>query len=525
MVRTPMRQWWTAGVVVAALSAAVVAQETVDRDAIAKMRSEAMDRSQVERLLDMFANVIGPRLTGSPAYKRSADWSRETLVSWGIDNARLDPWEFGRGWTLDRLTLEMVEPRYMPLLGFPDGWSPPTRGEIVAPVVYVGGKTPEQIEAMKDRLKGAIVLAQPLVTQFIDRDRPHPEDGGPTSAPPPGPGAAAGGQRGNTTGQRANTPGQRGNAAGQRGGNTGGQRGGGAAQQLDRLYHDAGVAAVVRPSRGMHGTVFVTGRDNPDNSIPRITLAAEHYNTLVRLAEREQPVKLRVNVQARFLTDDRNSYNVLAEIPGTDPALRSEIVMIGGHLDSWHTATGATDNADGAAVILEAMRIIKASGVRPRRTIRMALWGGEEEGLLGSRQYVEKYLAGDANRAERERFSAYFNIDPGYGPIYGFFLQNNDAARPIFDAWLAPFKDLGVKGNVRQEIGSTDHLSFTRIGLPGFNPIQSYADYDIRTHHTNVDTVERMKAADLKQAALIMASFAYHASVRPEKLPRPAPVQ
>lgn len=490
-----------------ALSATAVGQEAIDRDAVAKMRTEAMDRSEVERLIDMFANVIGPRLTGSPPYKRAADWSRETLAKWGIDNARLEPWEFGRGWTLDRLTLEMVEPRYLPLLGYPEGWSPPTNGEITAAVIYVGDRTPEQIEQMKDRLRGSVVLTQPLVTNFIDRDRSHPNDGGPTSAPPPVAGAAA-------------AAGQRG-GAGQRGNPAGGQPGASPAQQLDRVYRETGVAAVIRPSRGMHGTVFVTGRDNPDNPIPRIILAAEHYNMLVRAVQHEQPVKIRVNVQARYLTEDRNSYNVLAEIPGTDPPLRDEVVMIGGHLDSWHTATGATDNADGAAVILEAMRILKSSGVRPRRTIRMALWGGEEEGLLGSRRYVETHLAGDANRAARERMSVYLNIDPGYGPIYGFYMENNEAARPIFDAWLAPFKDLGAKGNVKQGIGNTDHLSFARVGIPAFNPIQSYVDYDVRTHHTNVDTIERMDLRELKQAALIMASFAYHAAVRPKRLPRP----
>lgn len=518
-----MRGYLTVGAIAMALGAGVLAQEAVDHDAIARMRAEAMDRSQVDRLMTTLVEVIGPRLTGSPAYRRAADWSRETLAGWGIENARLDAWQFGRGWTLDRLTLEMVEPRYVPLLGYPEAWSPATKGEITAPVVYAGGTTLEQLAAMKDQLKGAAVLTSPLVTAFIDRDRPHPEDGGPTSAPPPVSGTgAAGGQRGNAAGQRGVQPGSARGASpgGQRGGAAGGQGGANVLAPGDQLFHDAGVAVLIMPSRGMHGTVFVTGRDNSAESIPRIRLAAEHYNMLVRAAQQGSPVKLRVNLQARFLTDDLNSYNVLAEIPGTDPAVRDEVVMIGAHLDSWHTATGATDNADGAAVILEAMRILEASGVRPRRTIRMALWGGEEQGLRGSRQYVEKYLAGDANRRERERLSVYFNIDPGYGPIYGFFLENNEAVRPIFDAWLAPFKELGAKGNVRQGIGSTDHLSFIRQGIPAFNPIQSYIAYDVRTHHTNADTMERISIADLKQAALVMASFAYHAAIRPEKLPR-----
>ena len=224
--------------------------------------------------------------------------------------------------------------------------------------------------------------------------------------------------------------------------------------------------------------------------------------------------------QSRFL-DDRNSYNVLAEIPGTDPALRDEVVMLGAHLDSWHTATGATDNADGSAAVLEAFRILKAIGAQPRRTMRLALWGGEEQGLLGSRAYVNKYLAGDQNAEARKRLMVYFNIDPGTGPLYGWFLQGQENARAIMDAWLEPFKDLGARKNVSENIGNTDHLSFTAIGVPGFNPVQDYVDYDVHTHHTNVDTYERVREADLKQAAVIMAAFAYSAATTPEKMPRP----
>jgi Zn-dependent M28 family amino/carboxypeptidase len=233
------------------------------------------------------------------------------------------------------------------------------------------------------------------------------------------------------------------------------------------------------------------------------------------------PVKLRVNLRSRYLEADRNGYNVIAELPGVDPALKDEVVMIGAHLDSYHSAPGATDNADGSAIALEAMRILAAAGAKPRRTIRMALWGGEEEGLLGSREYVRRHLAGDANAAARERFSVYFNIDPGTGPIYGWFLQGQEEVRPVMDAWLDPFKDLGARRNVSQNIGNTDHLSFTAIGLPGFNPVQDYGDYDVRTHHTNVDTYERVREADLKQAAIVLASFAYHAAMRNEKFPRP----
>jgi Zn-dependent M28 family amino/carboxypeptidase len=252
-------------------------------------------------------------------------------------------------------------------------------------------------------------------------------------------------------------------------------------------------------------------------------LIGEHYNLIARLTCQGIPVKLRVNVQSRFL-DDRNSYNMLAEIPGTDPALRDQVVMLGAHLDSWHTATGATDNADGSAAALEAFRILKVIGAQPRRTLRLALWGGEEQGLLGARAYVNKYLAGDQNAEARKRLTVYFNIDPGKGPIYGWYMENNTAARPIFDAWLAPFRDLDppARRNVAGHIGSTDHVAFNQAGVMGFNPVQDFVNYDVREHHTNVDTYERVLEKDLKQNAIILASFVYHAANRREPIPRPA---
>jgi hypothetical protein len=280
-------------------------------------------------------------------------------------------------------------------------------------------------------------------------------------------------------------------------------------------------AVIIKPSYGIHGTVFVQAGRPPGTATPAIVLMGEHYNMVSRLIESNVPVKLRVNVQVKYHEADTNSYNVIAELPGTDPVLKDQIVLIGAHLDSWHTAAGATDNADGAASVMEAMRILKAIGARPKRTIRVALWSGEEQGLLGSKAYVTAHLTGDANKANRERFAVYFNSDPGYGPIYGWYLENRDDVKPIFDAWLAPFKDLGAVKNVKPGIPSTDHLSFNgqQVGLPGFNPIQSYVNYDTRLHHTNVDTFEQVKEQDLKQNAVILASFAYHAAMRAEMLP------
>lgn len=496
--------------VAATFAVVVSAQQTsepVDREAVARIRDEGLNRSQVGALFSTLVDGIGPRLTGSAEHKRAAEWARETMAKWGLSDVRLEPFEFGRGWTLDKFAVEMVEPRYMPLVGYPEAWSPSTPGEITATAVVIAGKTLEQVQALQESIKGAAILQAGSVTNFIRGDRAQPTDqpeAPPAVLVPPAP------------------TGGRGQAAGRQGG--GGGRGGAATgPTIDTVIRSAGAAVLLRPSRGEHGTLFVqAGRGEiPNDALPRVVLIGEHYNLISRLVARGVAVKLRVSVQARLL-DDRNSYNVLAEIPGRDPALRDEVVMLGAHLDSWHTATGATDNADGSAAVMEAFRILKAIGFQPRRTLRLALWSGEEQGLLGSAAYVARHLAGEANAARRAKLNVYFNVDPGKGPIYGWYLENNALARPIFDAWLEPFKDLGARRNVPQGIGSTDHLSFTRAGMVGFNPVQDYVDYDEREHHTNVDTAERVKEQDLKQNAVILAAFVYHAAMRQEMMPSAA---
>jgi carboxypeptidase Q len=475
-------------------------REPVDTAAIAKIRDEGLNRSQVGAYFSTLVDDIGPRLTGSPAYKRAAEWARDTAAKLGLANVRIEPFEFGRGWQLDKFTLEMIEPRYMPLLGYVEAWSASTPGEVIADVAFVAGKPPEEVAKLK--LKGAAVLQAPIVSNFIATDRAQPARQ--PDAPPPDPNAPGRGGRGNQG----------------RGGTGGRGAGEPGALTVDQAIRAGGAAVLLRPSRGMHGTVFLAGgRYTNQDTVPTVMLAGEHYNMLVRMAQRGIPVKVRVNVQARYLEQDRNSYNVLAEIPGTDPALRDQIVMLGAHLDSWHTAQGATDNADGSAVVLEAFRILKTTGLRPRRTLRIALWGGEEQGLLGARAWVRRHVQGEGGTPDREKVSVYFNIDPGKGPIYGWYLENNDAARPIFDAWMAPFEDLGYLKNVRGPIGSTDHVAFNQAGVPGFNPIQEYVDYDVREHHTNVDTAERVKEADLKQNAVILASMIFHAANRTEIIP------
>jgi Zn-dependent M28 family amino/carboxypeptidase len=297
-----------------------------------------------------------------------------------------------------------------------------------------------------------------------------------------------------------------------------------ASQRLNALARAAGAGVILRPNVLSDGTVYVTGNDGGATAVPSIVMSSEHYNMIAGMLEHNIPVKLRVAIKSTYQDSDTNAYNVIAEIPGVDPVLKDQVVMLGAHIDSWHTGVGATDNADGVTTMMEAMRILKAAGAKPRRTIRLALWGGEEQGLLGSKAWVTQHLAGnqagDANQKERENFSVYFNIDNGTGPIYGFAMENNESAKPFFDAWLAQFRDLGARRNVNLRLTNTDHQTFLAAGVPGFNPFQDYENYDLRTHHTNMDTRDHVKPEDIRQSAIIMASFAWQAAMMDERLPR-----
>ena len=479
-----------------AVGAAVLpAQEPIDRAMLTKLREESKSRSRVLESYRTLTDVIGPRLTGSTGFKQSVDWTRDRLKEWGMD-VSVESWPFGRGWTLEKLTLEMTQPRYFPLEGYPEAWTPSTKGLLSSTPIYLGDKTADQIKALGARLKGAIVLPQPPQEgqRLISADRPQPGDTEARvriGAPPT---------------QRAEglTP----------------------IREMMPILQQMGVGLVLRPNQGQHGTIFVLGnRNTRDDAVPSVILAAEHYNMLARLVQHGTPVKLQAQVKARYERADTSGYNVIAEIPGTDPTLKNEVVLLGAHLDSWHSATGATDNADAVSASIEAMRMLEAVGAQPKRTIRLALWGGEEEGLLGSRAYVEKHLKGDANAAEREKVSVYLNDDPGMGPTYGFYSEENAGAKAIFDAWLGALGDLGVKRNPVDKIGNTDHLSFVAVGIPGFTTLKDYRDYDVRTHHTNVDFYERVSEADLQQSAVVFAFFAWQAAQRDGKFPRPAVAQ
>jgi hypothetical protein len=477
---------FVAAVAAVCLAAAVQAQEKIDFGVIEKIRAEGMERSKAVETFEYLTTTIGPRLTNSPAHRQAIAWTQQQLKSWGMSEVHTEPFQFGRGWTLNKVTVEMVEPRYMPLIGYPRGWSPSTPGRIVATPLYLPGLDDAALKAQAGKLKGAILFTSPIQSYAIRADRPAAS--GDLKSPTPAP---------------ARPP------------------------QLNAerlaLLKTEGVGVTIEPNIGEHGTVFVTGRDMGANAVPSIVLASEHYNLVAKMIQQKISVKLAVEIQATFNEDDRNAHNVIWEIAGTDNAVKDEIVMVGAHLDSWHTATGATDNADGSATVMEAMRILKALNIRPRRTIRGALWAGEEQGLLGSRAYVAQHLAGDKNKAARDKFSVYFNLDNGYPPISGFYMENNEPARLIMTEWLKPVATLGAIMPSPGHIGATDHLSFLDVGVPGFQAVQEYVNYDVRTHHTNVDFSERVDPNALKQASTVMAVVLYQAAMREGSFPKPAP--
>ena len=471
-----------------AFTALLSAQDRVDFSVIEKIRAEGMDRSKAVETFEYLTTNIGPRLTNSPAHRQAIAWTQQQLKAWGMSEVHAEPFQFGRGWTLNKVTVEMIEPRYMPMIGYPRGWSPSTPGRVVATPVWIPGLDDAAIKSHAGKLKGAILFTSPLQQYAIRADRPAAS--GDLKPPSPAP----------VRPPQLN------------------------AERL-ALLKTEGVAVTIEPNIGEHGTVFVTGRDMGANAVPSIVLASEHYNLVAKMLQQKIPVKLAVEIQGTFNEDERDTHNVIWEIPGTDNAVKDEIVMAGAHLDSWHTATGATDNADGSATVMEAFRILKTLNIRPRRTIRGALWAGEEQGLLGSRAYVAQHLAGDKNKAARDKFSVYFNLDNGFPPISGFYMEGNDAARLIMAEWLKPLAGLGAIMPSPGHIGATDHLSFLEAGVPGFQAIQDYSTYDVRTHHTNVDFSERIEPNALKQASTVMAVVLYQAAMREGTFPKPAPAK
>ena len=501
-----------AGILAHALPTAAQTAEKLDAAAMAKIRDEGMNRSKVMETAFYLTDVSGPRLANSDGLKRANEWAKKQLTQYGLANANIEAWgDFGRGWDIEKSYVAMTAPYYHAMVGAPKAWTPSTPGALRLPVVVMKAATTEaDFDQYKGKLRGKIVAmnvpTSPKPAEGPDLRR-YTEDELKKMAEPAAPRPAA------NTPDAAALAARRNQAA--------------LRTKLTEMLMSEGAAAVLSARGGIYGT-FNTTNGAPYAAdakpvLPEIEMTPEDQLRLIRLVEAGIPVEVEMETKTRFQSQDLKGYNVVAEIPGTDRKLKSEVVMLGGHIDSWHAATGATDNAAGVAVMMEAVRILKATGVKPRRTIRIALWGEEEQGLHGSRNYVKNNFGDPATMKllpAHEKLSAYFNLDNGSGKIRGIYAQGNEAVAPIFAEWLKPFADLGATTVTLRNTGSTDHVAFDAVGLPGFQFIQDGLDYFPQTHHTNQDTYDRLIADDLKQASVVVASFVYDAAMRDQKLPR-----
>jgi hypothetical protein len=481
--------------------------EAVDLDAITRIKEEGFERTQVMDIAWWLTDRFGPRLTNSPQMRAAADWTVKKLTEWGLANARQEPWgtEFGRGWSNERTVVQVMKPSPWPVQAYAKAWTPGTKGAVVADAALAPMAAENDLEKFRGKLKGKIVLLQnarevrplfdPPARRFTADNLEAMQE---QQVAPPGGGPNAGGGGGQAFAAKRNA-----------------------------FLIAEGVVAVLEPAngRGDSGSLLVGsgGSRNPkDPPVPsQLAVATEHYNRIARLLAKGEAVTMEVDVRSTFHDADLNMFNIVAEIPGTDKA--DEVVMLGAHFDSWHAGTGAVDNASGSAVMIEAMRILKQSGVRLRRTVRLGLWTGEEQGLLGSRAYVRNHFADPADmklKPEHATLAGYFNMDNGTGQYRGVYLQGNEAAAPIFRAWMAPFANIGMTHLTIRNTGGTDHLAYNAVGLPGFQFIQDPVQYSSRTHHSNLDVYDQFIASDLMKNAVITAAFVYHTANREQPLPR-----
>ena len=502
--------------------------EKLDYATIGRIRDEGLNRSQVMDHIGWLADVYGPRLTGGPGIMQAGDWALKKFTEWGLATPHRETFPFGKGWSLERFSAHMIEPQVQPLIGLPGAWTAGTPGTVTAEVVRAQIDSEADFDKYRGRLAGKIVLTQParpvsmLEGLIVHRMTPDEFQ------------------------EAATTPIPSGRGRGGRGG-----RGGAAAesvrQKIAQFYKSEGVVALfnrgsdndqaaagsgldTQQQRTDGGTIFPTGSGSrgadAGQGVPTVTLAVEHYNRMTRILDKGLPVKVELNIQTKFYDETSpNGFNLIAEIPGTDPVLKDEVVILGAHFDSVAHSPGATDNATGSAAMMEAMRILKAIGAKPRRTIRIALWGGEEEGLLGSRAYVREHYADPATmvlKPAHAKVAAYFNSDNGTGRVRGIWLQSNLAVVPIFQQWIEPLRDLGVSALGPRSVSSTDHVSFDNVGLPGFQFMVDRLEYNSRSHHSNMDTVDRVQRDEMVQHATVIAVFAWSAATRDEKLPRKA---
>jgi carboxypeptidase Q len=502
------------------------AQEKVDLEMITRIRYEGFRNSKVMEIASGLMDGIGPRLTGSPNMKRANEWTRDQLTSFGLSNAHLESWgPFGRGWANEYINVRLTSPDIAPLIAYAKAWTPGTNGVLKGKCIRVKIENKKDFDKYRGKLAGLIAIFGPdpevkTITQpmFERLGEKELADIGQYQVP-----SEKQAFRFRQYIKRMQF-----------------------IKELNKFLTDEKVLALVDHGYGSFGggTVFVQSggswKTGETVTVPGITVALEQWDRIARLLEQKKDVELEMNVTNTFSDADPMQYNTVAEIPGTDK--KDELVMVGAHLDSWHSGTGATDNGAGSVVMMEAMRILKALDVKPRRTIRIALWSGEEQGLLGSQNYVQQHFgsrppidepdykgmptllrreAGPVTvKPEQAKVSAYFNVDNGSGKIRGVYLQENEAEAPLFEAWMQPFKDLGMTTLTMRNTGGTDHLSFDAVGIPGFQFIQDPLDYETRTHHSNMDVYDRLQTDDLRQVAVIVASFVYHAAMRDAMLPR-----
>ena len=517
------------------------AVENIDYMMYARIREEGFQHSHIMEYGSALADDIGPRLTGSPNLAKANAWTRDQLTAMGCVNAHLDDWgEFGMGWQQLNTWVRMTSPDTAVFIAQATPWSPATNGPVTGDAVAVNIQEDKDFEQYKGKLAGKIVFLgemrevppvdKALFERYSDKELEEMTQYPETSGRGPGGDMAA---RIKAYIARVRM-----------------------VDKVAQFLADEKVAGVVRPSRdasnggGSGGTIFddngaALGRMPYKREgavkVPVVVMAIESYGRVSRLLAAHVPVSIEMDVETKFTGDNEHGYDTIAEIPGTDPNLKEQVVMVGGHLDSWIAGTGATDNGAGTIVAMEVMRILKALDVHPRRTIRIALWTGEEEGLFGSRGYVKEHFGFAAPlttpeqaalpeflratgplelKPEQKLISGYFNVDNGSGKLRGIYLQENAAVEPIFAQWMAPLKDLGVTTITMRNTGGTDHLSFDAVGIPGFQFIQDPLDYETRTHHSNQDVFERLQPADLKQAAVVEAIFVYNAAMRDQMLPR-----
>lgn len=507
------------------------AAESVDLDAVTRIREEGFKRSKVGDISFELLDKLGPRLTGSPNYRRSAEWAKAKLTELGLANARIEPFEFGRGWKMEKVSLRMTSPDVAFMPAVPKAWTPGTNGPVRGKAILAKLEEAADLDKWKGKLAGAVLLVgevkEPKAIDKQEKPESYRLD-------------EKGLEEVSSYAVRAGGPPRDMERA---------KRRYEFSRKLRKFLEEEKVVAVIEATRGADGLIFVQGggawkkAEGEGDGVPQLVTTQDAFQRAARLLDKKVDVEIEVDVTASYTPEDPlAAANILAEIPGTDKKLADEVVMIGAHFDSWHAGTGATDNGAGTIAAMEAVRILKAAGLNPRRTVRIALWGGEEEGLMGSRDWVAKNLAARPDPTDPKekdlpswmrkptgplqtkpahaKVSGYFNLDNGTGKVRGIYSEDNAAIRPVFEPWVDPLKDLGVSAVTLRRTGGTDHMSFDGVGVPGFQFVQDEMDYNQRTHHSNADTLDRLVKEDLMQAAVVMATFVWQTAQRDGMLPR-----